>query len=61
VARRATEEFAGLGGSELLLTGGEPFLHPDLGELVEACTAFLPVTILTNAMLLARGRRRRTL
>jgi MoaA/NifB/PqqE/SkfB family radical SAM enzyme len=61
VARRAAEELAGLGGRDLLLTGGEPFLHPQLGELVEACARYLPVTILTNAMVLARGSRRRTL
>ncbi len=60
-ARRAAEELAGLGGRELLLTGGEPFLHPRLGELVEACGRYLPVTVLTNAMVLARGSRRRTL
>ena len=61
VARRAAEELAGLGGRELLLTGGEPFMHPRLGELVEACVRYVPVTILTNAMVLARGSRRRTL
>ena len=61
VARRASEEFAGLGGREILLTGGEPFLAPDLGEVVEAAARWVPVTILTNAMLLARGSRRRTL
>jgi uncharacterized Fe-S cluster-containing radical SAM superfamily protein len=61
VAARAAEEHAGLGGTELLLTGGEPFLHPELGALVDACTRFLPVTILTNAMVFASGSRRRTL
>jgi MoaA/NifB/PqqE/SkfB family radical SAM enzyme len=61
LARRACEEFAGLGGREILLTGGEPFLAPDLGEVVEAAARWVPVTILTNAMLLARGSRRRTL
>jgi uncharacterized Fe-S cluster-containing radical SAM superfamily protein len=61
IARRVAEEFAGLGGRELLLTGGEPFLHPDLGELIRACTRFLPVTVLTNAMVIRRGSRRRAL
>ena len=61
VAQRACEEFAGLGGREILLTGGEPFLAPDLGDVVEAAVRWVPVTILTNAMLLARGSRRRTL
>jgi uncharacterized Fe-S cluster-containing radical SAM superfamily protein len=60
-ARRACEEFAGLGGREILLTGGEPFLAPDLGELVDAATRWTPVTILTNGMVFHRGRRRRTL
>jgi uncharacterized Fe-S cluster-containing radical SAM superfamily protein len=61
VARRACEELAGLGGSEILITGGEPFLDPDLVALVEAAVRWAPVTILTNAMVLARGSRRRML
>ena len=35
-ARAAFEEFAALGGKEVFLTGGEPFMHPDLDGLVEA-------------------------
>ncbi len=58
VAQRACEEFAGFGGREVLLTGGEPFLHPDLSALVAAAGARTSVTILTNAMLLMRGARR---
>jgi len=61
VARRAVEEFAGLGGRELLLTGGEPFLSPALPEIVAAVSRFMPVTILTNAMVFSRGSRRRML
>jgi hypothetical protein len=61
VARRACEEFAGLGGREILLTGGEPFLDPDLPLLVDAAARWAPVTILTNAMVLGRGSRRRML
>jgi sulfatase maturation enzyme AslB (radical SAM superfamily) len=61
VAGRACEEFAGLGGREVLLTGGEPFLVPELPELVAAAARWTPVTILTNAMLLRRGSRRRAL
>jgi uncharacterized Fe-S cluster-containing radical SAM superfamily protein len=60
-ARRACEEFAGLGGREILITGGEPFLDPDLVELVTAAARWAPVTILTNAMVLGRGTRRRML
>lgn len=44
------------GVTELLLTGGEPFMLPDLDHIVTACTAHLPTTLLTNGMLL-RGRR----
>jgi hypothetical protein len=61
VAARACEEFAGLGGREVLLTGGEPFLVPELPELIGAATRWTPVTVLTNAMLLQRGSRRRML
>ncbi len=61
VARRACEEFTGLGGREILLTGGEPFLAPDLTELVGAAARWVPLTILTNAMTFQRGTRRRTL
>jgi uncharacterized Fe-S cluster-containing radical SAM superfamily protein len=60
-ARRACEEFAGLGGREILITGGEPFLDPDLPALVETAERWAPVTILTNAMVLSRGSRRRML
>jgi Radical SAM superfamily len=60
-ARRACEEFAGLGGRQVLLTGGEPFLDPDLPDLVDAAARWSPVTILTNAMVIGRGSRRRML
>ncbi len=53
-------DFAAAGGRELYLTGGEPFMHPELGALVEA-GAGLERTILTNAMVFFRGRRRETL
>ena len=57
----AAEQFAQQGGRELLVTGGEPFLHPDLGELVARTAEHVPVTLLTNAMVYARGRRREAL
>ncbi|MFN2450915.1 MAG: radical SAM protein [Candidatus Dormibacteria bacterium] len=41
---------------EIYLTGGEPFIVPDIGESIRACAAQLPTTVLTNAMLF-RGRR----
>ena len=54
--RRLAAEALDAGVSELILTGGEPFLLPDLDELVGACTVKLPTTLLTNGMLL-RGSR----
>jgi MoaA/NifB/PqqE/SkfB family radical SAM enzyme len=54
--RRLATEAADAGVSELLLTGGEPFLLPDIDELVAACTEILPTTLLTNGMLF-RGAR----
>lgn len=58
--RQLAAEAVGAGVSELILTGGEPFLLPDLAELVAACTAVLPTTLLTNGMLF-HGRRLQTL
>ncbi len=60
VAREVFAEFSALGGKELFLTGGEPFMHPQLGELVAAAEG-LERTILTNAMVFGRGRRLQTL
>jgi uncharacterized Fe-S cluster-containing radical SAM superfamily protein len=61
LARAAVGEFVDGGGTEVLITGGEPFMHPDLGGLVEAVTEHRPVTVLTNGMVYHRGARRRTL
>ncbi|CAA9287880.1 MAG: Fe-S oxidoreductases of moaA/nifB/pqqE family [uncultured Friedmanniella sp.] len=60
LAREVAAEFRAMGGRELFFTGGEPFMHPELGGLVEA-GAGLERTILTNAMIFGRGRRRETL
>lgn len=60
LARDVFAEFRSLGGRELFLTGGEPFMHPELGELVDAA-AGLERTVLTNAMIFGRGRRRELL
>lgn len=61
LAAQAVEEFVELGGQEVLVTGGEPFLHPQIDELVAAAGRRLPVTVLTNAMVFERGRRRAAL
>ncbi|MBA2558623.1 MAG: radical SAM protein, partial [Propionibacteriales bacterium] len=59
--RTVVDEFAAQGGRELLITGGEPFLHPDLGAIVGYGAERVPVVILTNAMVFDKGRRRQSL
>jgi hypothetical protein len=53
---RAADEAVAVGFERVFVTGGEPLLRPDLPTLVEALTDRLPLTVLTNAMLL-RGPR----
>lgn len=57
--RRLATEALDAGVSELVLTGGEPFLLPDIDDLVAACTAVLPTTLLTNGMLFRGSRLQR--
>jgi MoaA/NifB/PqqE/SkfB family radical SAM enzyme len=45
------EEAAGLGFTQLGITGGEPFLLPWLPEALTELTAILPAVVLTNATL----------
>ncbi|QWQ45121.1 radical SAM protein [Streptomyces sp. YPW6] len=54
--RALVDEAAQDGFTELYLTGGEPFLHPDIVSLLDYASAVLPTVVMTNAMLL-RGRR----
>ena len=56
IAREATE----LGVKEIFVTGGEPFLLEDIDEILRACAAAAPTTVLTNGMLFT-GRRAETL
>src|SRR5215831_8367525 len=58
--RRIASEAAALGVKEIFVTGGEPFMLPDIGEIIAACAAVAPVTVLTNGMLFA-GRHLETL
>lgn len=58
--RRIASEAAELGVREIFVTGGEPFMLPDIGEIIAACAAAAPVTVLTNGMLFA-GRHLETL
>ena len=50
--RRALDEGVAFGMKQVYFTGGEPFLHPDLHELVEITLALAPLTIVTNGLLL---------
>jgi pyruvate-formate lyase-activating enzyme len=61
LVRAVVTEFVADGGREVMITGGEPFLHPDLHEIVDAVVARVGVTILTNGMVYLRGSRRDTL
>jgi pyruvate-formate lyase-activating enzyme len=54
--RRIASEAVELGVSEIFVTGGEPFLLADIGDILAACAATAPTTVLTNGMLLA-GRQ----
>jgi len=53
---RLAAQAADAGMEEIYLTGGEPFLLLDLDQIIQACTARLPTTVLTNGMLF-HGRR----
>lgn len=54
--RQLVAEAVPAGVTELYLTGGEPFILPEIGELVKVCASALPTTLLTNGMLF-KGRR----
>jgi hypothetical protein len=54
--QRMTREAAELGVREIFVTGGEPFLLANIGEILAACAAAAPTTVLTNGMLFT-GRR----
>jgi len=58
--RRIASEAATLVVKEIFVTGGEPFMLPDIGEIIASCAAVAPVTVLTNGMLFT-GRRVDTL
>jgi pyruvate-formate lyase-activating enzyme/TusA-related sulfurtransferase len=58
--RRIAGEAAEIGVGEIFVTGGEPFLLTDIGEILATCIAAAPTTVLTNGMLLG-GRRLQTL
>jgi hypothetical protein len=54
--RALVDEAVTAGMDAIFVTGGEPVLRPDLADLMTYVTDRLPLTLLTNAMLL-RGSR----
>ena len=49
---RHVDEAARLGAREVYFTGGEPFLHPHILELLAGALERLPTTVLTNGTLI---------
>lgn len=58
--QQITREAPELGVKEIFVTGGEPFLLEDIGEILLACARAAPTTVLTNGMLFT-GRRAQVL
>ena len=58
--RALVDEALEEGFDELYLTGGEPFLEPEIAAMIRFAAARAPTTVLTNAMLFT-GRRRQEL
>ncbi|MGD9935527.1 MAG: radical SAM protein [Dehalococcoidia bacterium] len=56
--RRLIDEAVSAGITEVFLTGGEPFLLPDIAERVSYAADRVPTTVLTNAMLFHGSRLR---
>jgi len=56
--RALLDEAEAEGFTELYLTGGEPFIHPDIVAMCEEAAARMTTVVLTNAMLFTTGRRR---
>ena len=53
-------EAVALGFNEIGVTGGEPFLEPDMPEIVARLAEIVPVVVLTNGTLFTRRRLERT-
>jgi MoaA/NifB/PqqE/SkfB family radical SAM enzyme len=54
--QRINREAPELGVEEIFVTGGEPFLLENIGQILACCAAAAPTTVLTNGMLFT-GRR----
>ncbi len=55
--RALVDEARREGFAEIYITGGEPFVHPEIVAMIEYAADRLPTVVLTNAMLFT-GRRR---
>ncbi len=53
--RAAIDEAASMGVKEIYLTGGEPFLHPQILDLIEYALRHAPATVLTNGTLIGEA------
>jgi pyruvate-formate lyase-activating enzyme len=58
--QRIASEAAELNVKDIFVTGGEPFLLKDIGDILISCASAAPTTVLTNGMLFT-GRREDTL
>src|SRR5947207_10409438 len=57
--RRALDESVALGVKEYYFTGGEPFLHRDMPDILELTLRYGPATVLTNGTVLQDAWLRR--
>ncbi len=57
--RHVLEESVALGVKEYYFTGGEPFLNPDLVQILELTLRYGPATVLTNGTVFKDGWLRR--
>jgi organic radical activating enzyme len=53
---RIASEARELGTESFFVTGGEPFILEDIGEILTSCAESAPTTVLTNGMLFAGTR-----
>jgi organic radical activating enzyme len=54
--RRLLDEARALGVREVFFTGGEPFILPEIYEMIAAATPHFVTTVLSNAMIIRRNR-----
>ena len=54
--QQIASEAVELGVKEIFVTGGEPFLLKDIGDILAACAIAAPTVVLTNGMLLVGWR-----